>query len=266
MYKYWKIYLNTLASTITYRTNILLNVVIDLIPIAGVVILWSNIFTTNGHIGNYSMQEAIFYYLLTPLAGFITWTEFSRRLGYDIKNGVFSNRLIKPIKIWGEVLSQVAAYKTQYFLTANIFYIAILIIVYTTITTVKITTLSVALFILWSFLALALHILMDYWIASLAFWVDEVWSFMHFKLITFSLLGGVSFPLDILTPQTRAFIELLPFKFMYFVPISYLQGKRDPHLFMLSDIVILLAWALTFLVLNKIFWKRGLKKYGAYGN
>jgi len=103
-------------------------------------------------------------------------------------------------------------------------------------------------------------------VASLAFWMDETWSLIHFKIILFSTFGGLSFPIDLLQGHILRLFEFLPFKYLYYIPVSYITGKRLPDEHLLIDIIGIVVWMMVLVLLVNYFWKKGLKRYGAFGN
>jgi len=88
---------------------------------------------------------------------------------------------------------------------------------------------------------------------------------MHIKNILFSILGGLSFPLDFVSGPLKAMFSFLPFQYLYYVPITYLLGKRSGAGMLLTDAAKLLAWTAITALLAAVLWRLGLRKYGAYG-
>jgi ABC-2 type transport system permease protein len=110
-----------------------------------------------------------------------------------------------------------------------------------------------------------MHFFLDLSIGWLAFWIDDVWSFEHFKGITFGILAGVSFPFEFLPGNIQWLFNFLPFKFLYYTPISYVLGKRGLEE-LGGDLLSISLWAVGFSVLSWLLWRRGLRKYEAFGN
>jgi ABC-2 type transport system permease protein len=262
--KYWSLFSNYFISDLEYRANLIGGIIVELISTFGILFLWLSVFRTNNLVGGYTLNQALLYYLLVPTVGVFTQVYISNNLPYEIRLGQFSRYLLKPYNIWiSAFVSTIASKINQILMIMPV--IVSIVVVFSLITRsfiFNLNSLIVALVVI--FFAIILHFFLDLTITWTAFWFDDVWSFQHLKLILFSVLGGVSFPFDFLPMSWRSIFNFLPFKFFYYIPTSYLTGKRElTHLF--PDIITIIIWSLIFLCFAIYFWKRGIKKYGAYG-
>ena len=79
------------------------------------------------------------------------------------------------------------------------------------------------------------------------------------------IFGGLSFPVDLVPPSVKILFNVLPFRFIYYFPVKVAQGNMPINV-LVTEFGQLILWTLLFLVVGKILWKLGLRKYGAYGN
>ena len=86
---------------------------------------------------------------------------------------------------------------------------------------------------------------------------------MKEALIT--LLGGVYFPLEFLPDRLNAFLDLLPFKYVFYWPIQFFLNNNVNEMLMLRIIVKQLIWSLILYVLSKFITRIMIKKYCAVG-
>ena len=98
----------------------------------------------------------------------------------------------------------------------------------------------------------------------MAFWLLEV-STLIFILFAFEYVaGGHLFPLNILPPAVEQVLNLTPFPYLLYFPVSlYLGQVKDAAMW--HGLAIQAAWTLLFYVLARTFWARGIKKYSAVG-
>jgi len=75
----------------------------------------------------------------------------------------------------------------------------------------------------------------------------------------------MAFPLDLVPAKFFLIFYYLPFKFVYFFPIQVAQGRLS-SMELYKGLALLLFWCILLYFVSKLMWKRGLKKYGAYGN
>lgn len=186
----------------------------------------------------------------------------SDKLAPDIRLGNFSNQLLKPYRIW--VVSLVDAVTRQIFWAGLVLPLFVVVWMVFFAAKIPISVTGLLLGILFVILGFLLHFFLDFFIALLAFWFDDVWSFSHLKRILFMVLGGQLFPFDLLSGKVRRIVEILPFKYFYYLPSAYLQSRR-PSEYLIGDLAGVVVWALIFILCASFAWRKGIKSYGAYG-
>lgn len=263
MNKYTRLFATHFASAIEYRASLVGTLLQQSVSVVGVVLLWVAVYRSQTSVAGYSFGNAMSYYLLVPVIGFITQVVLSDTLAMEIRTGFFSNYLLKPLRFWLASFIGVLAGKLNYLLLVSP--ISIAIIAYLSLSgAVHLSFGTVLPALTIAVLAFVFHFVLDLAISFGAFWLDDVWAFSHIKNILFSVLGGLSFPLDFVSGSFRSLLDVLPFQYLYYVPISYLSGKR-PMTELSGDIAHLLLWTLTVSVVAVMLWNLGLRKYGAYG-
>src|SRR5947207_3031683 len=111
MKKYTRLFATYFSSSIEYRADLLSTVFLEAISVSSVVILWLAIFRTQHVVAGYDYGQTITYYLAVPIVGFITQVVLSDRLSREIRNGSFSNYLLRPLKFWRTAFIGVLATK-----------------------------------------------------------------------------------------------------------------------------------------------------------
>lgn len=263
MKKYKSLFLVQFASSLEYRASLVGTVLQETVSVISVILLWLAIYRSQSNVSGYSFANAVAYYLLVPIVGFMTQIVLSDRLGQEIKNGFFSNYLLRPARFWLAAFMGVLAGKVSYLILVSpviggiIIYLLLSGAIHFSIATVLPALCIVVL-------AFVFHFVLDLALSFSAFWFDDVWAFWHIKNIVFSVLGGVSFPLDFVRGPLHTVLNVLPFQYLYYVPIAYLSGKRPMH-HLVNDMILLLTWMVAIIMLGAFLWRYGLKRYGAYG-
>lgn len=262
MNKYKAFFRNYLATALEYRFNQLSYVFLSLVGFGGTVIFWLAVFREQSNVGGFTLEKAVGYYFLVIPVGFLTSVIVSDSLAPAIRLGDFSNHLLKPYKIW--VVSLVDAVTRQIFWASLVlpFFAIVWLIFFSTKLPVKIEGLLPGL--CFTVLGFLLHFFLDLFVSFLAFWFDDVWSFSHLKRILFMVLGGQMFPFDLISPQFRNIVEVLPFKYFYYLPAAYIQGQRTIS-YLLSDVGGVIMWTMVFAIASSLVYRKGIKSYGAYG-
>lgn len=263
MNKHKHLFLVQFASSLEYRANLVGTVLQEIVSVCSIVLLWMAIYRSQNTVGGYSFVNVVAYYLLVPVVGFMTQVVLSDKLGPEIKNGFFSNYLLRPARFWLASFMGVAAGKISYLLLVSPVIVGIITYLASggSIDVSFAAVIPAMCVIVFGFV---FHYVLDLALSFSAFWVDDVWAFWHVKNILFAVLGGVSFPLDFVTGPLHALLTILPFQYLYYVPVAYLMGKR-PTYDITGDMILLMIWVTVAVILAVVLWRFGLKKYGAYG-
>jgi len=262
--KYLTLLRGRLAAGLQYRTNIIGQLILDLQGLASVILLWTLIFSERSSVAGFSFGDSLLYFLLVPVVGALTGVYISEELGYEIRRGVLSANLLKPINIFAEAFTRALASKFNSLIITIPVYTAIFFFFIAGMHLVAVTAGQVLIAILMTVSGFLLHFTIDITVAWLAFWVGDVWAFKHLKRIVYLVFGGLIFPLDFVQGGARWIFEFLPFKFLYYVPAAYLLGRRSPGEFG-GDMLGITLWSCLFLFIGWVLWKKGLVTYEAYG-
>lgn len=264
MKKYFAIFRIFALSKLEYRFELISVVINEVVGIAGVMILWNTVFKSTPVLGGLNQNQTVLYYLLIPLISIATSVDFSDKLGDEIRDGHFSKYLLRPYRLDLSFFSEAVAQKIHTLILIMPIYLAgVLIYVNVTHQTFQIG--NFLLSVLFAILGFFLHYLLDLNLSWLAFWVNDVWAFVHLKNFTFSIFGGSSFPLNFLSGFLRKIFDVLPFKFLFYIPAAYLMGIR-PADNLIWDFLGITAWMLILAVSGKLLYQKGIKYYEAYGN
>jgi ABC-2 type transport system permease protein len=264
--KYWHVLSIGIQNTLVYRVNFLFRAVFGLVPLMATIYLWRTIYAgkTSDNVAGYSLRAMISYYLVVTLVDMLTAVaEDDWQVAGDIKDGNISQFLLKPIDY--------LTYRLCLFTSGRVIYTAVAIV-------------PVALFIFylreyfvlpadfatfgWFIVSVALTALLQFFssyvMALLAFWVLEVSTYIFILYAFEYIAGGHLFPLDILPPAIARVLELTPFPYQLYFPVSiYLGQTHGPALW--RGLVIQACWVALFYALARFVWARGIRKYSAVG-
>jgi len=266
--KYWHIITIGIQNTLVYRVNFLFRAVFGLVPLAAMVLLWQTIYGGQkggaGSIGNYRLAEMISYYLLVTVVSALTSvTEDDWQIAADIKDGLISQFLLKPVDYLGYRFCLFAAGRLIYSLVALV-PVTLFILHYREYFLPPPSPGAFGLFFLSLALTALLQFLMSFTMALLAFWVLEVATFIFILFAFEYLAGGHLFPIDILPPLVVEALFYTPFPYLLYFPISVYMGKvSGPALW--QGLCIQAFWVGTAWLLARAVWARGLKHYSAVG-
>jgi ABC-2 type transport system permease protein len=264
MRKYVAIFKSHLSTVFEYRSVPVVWALIELLTVASAVFFWLAVYRTQGEVGNYQLSDMLAYYLLVPFVGSITYVHLSSSFPKKIKDGQISTDLLKPfnlsISLFLKSISSMILKQTTklpiIFITMTVFF---------SFVRFNWSLKNILLGLVVCVFSFMLHFVIDLCMSYLAFWMDDIWSFEHLKLVALMIFGGMTFPLSLLTGKLQWFFSFLPFRFIYFFPISVIQGMVSIDK-LATEIFTIIAWTLFFYIISRFLWREGLKKYGAYGN
>ncbi|HEY3901831.1 MAG TPA: ABC-2 family transporter protein [Chthoniobacter sp.] len=263
--KYGKVFEIGLQNTFVYRWNFLLRAIFGIVPLIGVLFLWKAVFHSKGSaIAGYDYSSMIFYFMLTVfLDNLITPTEDEWQIAAEIRDGKISAYLIKPLNYLG--------YRIMLFLSYRLLYIAVVLVPivvlacflreYLRLPEHAITWLAFAAS---TAMAAFLQFFIAYSMAMIAFWVLEI-STIVFLLYSFEFfLSGHVFPLDVLPPVLREFIQWSPFTYELFFPAQVFMERVQGGA-LVQGLLIQAGWVLIVWTSARTLWSQGVRKYQAVG-
>ena len=101
-------------------------------------------------------------------------------------------------------------------------------------------------------------------ITCVAFWTTRVFALNEFYDALFILFGGLFVPLQLLPPLIQQIAQYLPFQLRIYFPIELILGKLPPDV-IARDFGLQVVWFLIALVLFRLVWSRGVKRFSAVG-
>jgi ABC-2 type transport system permease protein len=96
------------------------------------------------------------------------------------------------------------------------------------------------------------------------FWFLEVTSLLYIVNTVNFFVSGQMLPLDVLGEPWAGLLKALPFKYMAYFPAVVFLGKVQGW-DLVWGLVAEAGWAAFFIVLSRLFYRWGLRRYSAYG-
>ena len=210
-----------------------------------------------------SQSQIVAYFFLTIVVDRITGSWSMYRIGRQIRDGTFSNTLLKPFSYLIDILSHTLSLKFIR-LTTLVPIIAIVIIVFGQWIGLKFTFNSGLLFALAAILGFLIRFCWASLLGLATFWLEEFHSVDELDGLIGQVLSGGLIPLALAPHFLGQLITYSPYRYFISFPIELALGRISG--FKIAEGFILAGLYLSFLiVLNRIVYLKGLKKYGAYG-
>ena len=264
---WWTILRIALAERLVYRGDFALGTLMRFLPIVTQIFLWFAVFEARGSesLAGYKYEDFVAYYLLTMVArAFSSMPGLSSGIAAQIRSGEIKKFLIQPVDLIGFLLLGRVAHKLAYYAVAVGPFALVFILCrnYFPPGLPSLTTLLAGI------LALILCFLLGYFLEAcmglVGFWWLEVSSLLFVYMLFSFFLSGHMFPLDMLPEPWKTGVELTPLMYLAYFPAAVLLGKIQGWE-LVRGLGIEAAWVVFFIVLSRVLFYYGTRRYSAYG-
>ena len=269
--KYSKIFRVTLVERMTYRGDFLLSTFLRFIPMLTTILLWQAIYAGAGRrsLSGFRFQEMVAYLLLVNISRmFSSMPGLAGGIARDIREGTLKKYLLQPLDMIGYLVSYRVAHKVTYIVASALPYAVLFFLCQYygryfdgLVPTDATTWLAYAASLVLAFLV---GFFFEASVGMVGFWFLEVTSLLYIVMTLNFFISGHMLPLDLLPPFWARLLKALPFQYMAYFPAVVFLGKvkgRALAVGLLEE----LFWAAFFLVLARWLYRRGLRRYSAFG-
>lgn len=267
MRKYLHVINIGLQNNLQYRFNYLTRTLFSFIPLFAMLSLWRTIYAGNERAGEnngFTQSQMIFYYLLVAVVDvFTAVNEDDWQIAADIREGNISQFLLKPV----DYLS----YRLSLFISGRIAFVAmaavplaVFIFCFRQNVLPPASGLAAGVFVVSLVFTALLQFFISYAMAMLAFWLLEISTFIFILFAFEYLASGHLFPLDVLPAGLKHILYFTPFPYQLYFPIQVYLGKTAGAA-MWQGLMMQVFWVLAALAFARFMWRRGVKKYSAFG-
>jgi len=258
--KYFKIFKISLISYLEYRVNFVLSFLFSLVPFSVSVLLWVAVAKHSEFI---KVKEVVSYYFVILIVKNITTTNSIIRFSDDIRLGELNKYLLKPYNY--------CFYNLMADLPERIVFIVMnfipLILIYAFLHSyinLDLSLIKVFFFIIFLILGYLINFFIDFLIGLYSFYFSKVSSLYTSIKVLRNLSAGNIFPLLMLPAKIFLTLQFLPFMYTSYVPTMLLLEKTSFDL-ILKNLFISITWLSILCLFSAMLWKRGMKRYSAYG-
>ena len=271
---WWTMLAICLEERLAYRGDFILGTTMRFLPIVTQVFLWTAVFaaTSRTDIAGYSKTDIVAYYLLTMITrAFSSMPGLAGGIARSIRDGSVKKYLVQPVDYVSFLLAARIAHKLVYYAVAILPFAVVFWICRSYFPPVP-DAATVAAFIASLLLSFLLGFFMEATLGMLGFWVLEVSSIVFAYMLVQYLLSGHMFPIDMLAGiptgitgvDVADIVRWLPFEYTAYFPAAVWLGKVQGGE-LARALGIEAAWVVVMAVACRIVWRRGTRRYSAYG-
>lgn len=251
--------LNTFKKNLTYRFGYFADIVGMTLSIVVQYYIWKALLGQGGASTNYGTIEFSTmraYAVLSTVISYLTASYLLDNIASKVLKGTIATDMIRPVGI-----------KIIYFCESlgNALFRLIFIITPLGVASFFLLSLSLpdvitmTLFIIAFVNGFLLVFLLEFAVGVLGFWFTQVHSLGVLLWTSISFLSGTLVPLWFFPQWLQAIADVMPFKYIYFVPLSIFTGTYPP---IESALLIIqqLMWILVIYFAGCFLYKLGIKK------
>ncbi len=250
--------------TLQFRAEVVVYSLLDVLPYFVLFYVWKAIFSQVDTINNFSLTQIINYYLLVIVIERLSATHFESWRSQEIIMGKIDYFLTRPFSYISEIYSKEISSKIISILF-SVPVISLFIIANITIYKIDqsyLTFQNVLIFLGLMLIAHTIQFLIALWIVLITFWVEGSSGLEHFKWIVLTLFSGAMIPVEFMPSWLVSISNVLPFRYIFAVPISVIQGKYSLNMYDLLYLVMVLFGMILF---SKFLWSKAKYKYCSAG-
>lgn len=250
--------------TLQFRAEVVVYSFLDVLPYFVHFFVWKAIFEQVDAINGFSLTQIINYYLLVIIIERLSATHFEGWRSEEIRMGKIDYFLTRPFSYISELYSKEVSSK----LISIVFSIPVILIFFIAniliynIDQSYITLSNILIFLVLMLLAHTIQFFIALWIVLITFWMEGSSGLEHFKWIVLTLFSGAMIPMEFMPNWLQNISNILPFKYVFAVPISILQNKYSLRI---TDYIYLATLLLCMTLFSKFLWAKAKLKYCSSG-
>jgi len=264
--KYGKILRVSLVERMAYRADFFLSTILRFLPMLTTILLWHAVYEhANASLTDkFSLNQMISYLLLVHISRmFSSMPGLAHGIARDIRDGNLKKYLLQPIEMIPYLLSYRVAHKVAYIVMSALPY-ALLFWLCRDYLPDWPDWPTFACYLVALLLAFLIGFFFEATIGMIGFWFLEVGSFLYVINTLSFFVSGHMFPLDLLPAPWDSILKSLPFSYLAYFPAAVFVGKIQGAE-LLQGLAVEAAWAVAFVVMANLLYRRGLRYYSAYG-
>ena len=264
MRKYMEVFRLSFKMQIVWRFDVAMTMVATFAHILTMWILWQAIFEGKELISGFTFEAMLSYYVVCSILRSIDFSnQISGEVSELIRGGKFSGHMVTPMNPMAFFSSMVAG-ESAFHLGFSIIAAGICAVVFRI--NVALTPDATRILLAAAMILLGLVFMAGYryFLGILTFKFLEInfILFVQMSIITFAT--GALVPLSLLPEAVLSVLRVLPFTHVIYTPAMLLTGQISLSEGLLG-FVVLLAWAVSIMVIAQIAYNRLRAKYDGVG-
>jgi ABC-2 type transport system permease protein len=248
------------SEALAYRAELLVWVLSTTMPLI-MMALWTAV-AREAPIGRYGTEGFIGYFLATFVVRQLTGAWAAWQINYEVRQGTLAMRLLRPISpLWSYAAENLGAFPMRLMVAVPVALLSVSIVGQAAVP---------QHWWGWPMMLLALvggwliTFLANVTIGTMALYMESSQKLMDVWLVLFFVLSGYMYPVELFPPVLRTIADWLPFRYQIGLPVELMTSVHGWQ----QSLVLLgrqWLWVLVMGLLALTLWRRGLRRFAAFG-
>lgn len=254
-----------MQTSMEYKTNFILGLLTTFFPMIINMFVWYVIYQdkTNTVLFGYTYSQMIMYTVLAGLVSTLVSTNLASEMSNDIVTGELNKFLAQPISYFW--------YRVSNYFGVKLFHSTILsacgaVVIVIMVNKYQITLdiVNIGLAIIAIIFSVFLNFTIFYIVGMSGFYITNVGYLYSAVQALFNIASGGVFPLSIFGKSICRVLNVLPFQYIVYFPLNIINGKLSKYEIYIG-LLTQIMWIFVLVILSRIFWRKGIKKYVGVG-
>lgn len=261
----WLILRTAMEERLVYRGDFAFATLVRFLPIITQIFLWHAIYAGDitSEMNGYRYPGMVSYFLLVMVArAFSSMPGLANGIAMSVRDGSVRKYLLQPVDMLDYLFWHRVAHKLVYYIVAMGPFLLVFYLCRDYLPGWPAPEVAAA-WVCSLVMAFLTGFLIEALIGLVSFWFLEVSSLIFIYMMMSYFLSGHMIPLEWIDPWIP-WVHYLPFKYLAYFPAAIMLGKV-PQDTLLFELGIQAAWIVVLLFLNRLAFKLGVRRYGAFG-
>jgi len=248
------------SEAVAYRAEMFVWVLSTTMPFISMA-LWTAV-ARYSPVGRYSGQDFIRYFLAAFVVRQMTGAWAAWQINYEVRQGTLAMRLLRPISpLWSYAAENLGSFPMRLVLVVPV---ALFSVFTLGAGSVPGTWWGWPFFFLSLFGGWLITFLANVAIGTMSLFMESSTKLMDVWIALFFVCSGYLYPVEIFPPALRGALDWLPFRYQIGLPVELMTNAHG-----FGEALGLLArqwlWVGVILAVSISLWRRGLKRFAAFG-
>lgn len=254
--KYWAILIFNMRLNLVYPLALFATLLSTLVSILVAWYIWLRVFREHDFVAGMNAAQMFTYIVFSRIFTAHHIWNLVRQIGQRIQSGDILIDLLRPMQLQTYFLAARAG--DLFFMTLFIGVPTLLVVYPLGQLQIPHGVLTYMYFLASLILSLMAAFILEFWIASLAFYTNYSWGLESLYRALLLIFAGGLFPLQLLPEPLLTISNILPFKDMLYTPVAIFSGMV-PGNEMPSIILVQLVKVMILLALSRVTFARFLR-------